>query len=77
MSRLTVRKLDDDIIARLRFRAARRGVSMEEEVRSILRTAVSGPEHLGDLATEFFGPNHGIDLELQPRTPHNPPEFLE
>ncbi|MCY3778022.1 MAG: hypothetical protein OXH11_18755 [Candidatus Aminicenantes bacterium] len=77
MGSLSVRKLDDHVIARLRIRAARRGVSMEEEVRSILRTAVSGPERLGDLATELFSPNHGVDLELQPRTPHAPPKFLE
>jgi plasmid stability protein len=63
MGNLSIKKLDDDIIARLRLRAARRGVSMEEEVRSILRTAVSGPERLGDLATELFGPNHGVDLD--------------
>ena len=77
MGNLSIKKLDDDIIARLRLRAARRGVSMEKEVRSILRTAVSCPERLGDLATELFGPNHGVDLELQPRTPHVPPNILE
>ena len=77
MGSLSVRNLDDRIISRLRVRAARRGVSMEEEVRSILRIAVSSPKRLGDLALELFGPNHGVDLDLQPRTPHSPPKFLE
>ena len=36
MASLTVRKLDDDLKARLRLRAARNGRSVEDEVRSIL-----------------------------------------
>lgn len=40
MAQFTVRKLDDDVKARLQERAARRGVSMEEEVRCLLRQAV-------------------------------------
>jgi AraC-like DNA-binding protein len=28
------------------------------------------PERLNDLARECFGPNHGIELELPPREPH-------
>ncbi len=39
MASLTVRKLDDDLKARLRLRAARNGRSVEDEVRSILRDA--------------------------------------
>lgn len=37
MATLTIRKLPDDIHGRLRLRAARRGRSMEAEVREILR----------------------------------------
>lgn len=37
MATLTIRKLPDDLHARLRLRAARRGRSMEAEVREILR----------------------------------------
>jgi antitoxin FitA len=40
MSRLIVRDLEDDVIARLNRRAARHGCSMVEEVRRILRNAV-------------------------------------
>jgi plasmid stability protein len=38
---LYVRNLDDDLIARLRRRAARHGRSMEAEHREILRQALS------------------------------------
>ena len=71
MPSLSVRKIDEDVYERLRVRAAQHGVSMEEEVRQILRLAVAAPERLGDLALEYFGPN-GVELELPPREPHDP-----
>jgi len=40
-STITVRNLDDDIKQALRERAAKRGVSMEQEVRAILREATT------------------------------------
>jgi plasmid stability protein len=42
MAQLLVRKLDDDVKAKLRRRARRHGRSTEEEVREILRNAVRG-----------------------------------
>lgn len=42
MASLTVRKLDDDLKAALRLRAARHGRSVEDEVRVILREAAEG-----------------------------------
>ena len=42
MAQLIVRKIEDEVVARLRQRAARRGVSTEEEHRRILREAVIG-----------------------------------
>ncbi len=71
MASLSVRKIDDDVYERLRIRAAQRGVSMEEEVRRILRRAVAAPERLGDLALEYFGAK-GAELKLPPRKPHHP-----
>jgi plasmid stability protein len=68
---LSVRKIDTDVYERLRVRAAKHGVSMEEEVRQILRRAVSAPERLGDLAMECFA-TYGVELELSPRKPHEP-----
>ena len=75
----SIRKLDEEAAARRRARAANRGVSMEEEVRSILRRSVSAPKRLTDPATEIFGPNHGIDLDpaLPTRVPHPPPDLLD
>lgn len=43
MSALTVRNIDDDVKLALRRRAAEHGVSVEQEVRSILK-AVALPE---------------------------------
>ena len=75
MPGLSVRKLDDETLSRLRVRAARNGVSMEEEARRILKEAVGAPERLGDLALRIFGPGHGVDLSLPERTPHEPPDL--
>lgn len=72
MANISVRKVDDDTIRRLREQAARHGVSMEEEVRRILQRAVSAPGRLGDLALETFGPEHGVELDLPGHAPHEP-----
>jgi plasmid stability protein len=40
MATLTVRNLDDDVVRRLRIRAAERGRSAEAEHREILRAAL-------------------------------------
>lgn len=77
MASLSVRKLDEETLARLRVRAARHGVSMEEEARRILREAVSAPERLGDLAQQLFGPEHGVDLALPAHAPHPPLDLSE
>lgn len=39
MANLTVRNIEDDVKSALRLRAARKGVSVESEVRDILRAA--------------------------------------
>lgn len=77
MAILSVRKLDDDVLNRLRVRAAQHGVSMEEEARQILRRAVAAPDRLGDLAVQFFGSEYGVDLDLPAQPPHEPLEFSE
>ena len=48
---------------------------MEEEVRRILNRAVTAPERLGDIFLSHFGPENGVDLELPPREPHEPPDL--
>ena len=72
MASLSVRKLDEETLTRLRARAASHGVSMEEEARRILKEAVSAPERLGDLALQMFGAHYGLDLELAEHVPHAP-----
>ena len=76
MASLSVRKIDDDVYERLRIRAAQHGVSMEEEVRRILKRAVAAPARLGDLALEYFG-DDGVELALPHREPHDPMTFGE
>lgn len=44
MTSLTIRNVDDATKQRLRMRAARHGVSMEEEVRRILKEALHSAE---------------------------------
>ena len=70
MASLSVRGIEDETYRRLRVRAAENDVSIEEEVRRILKRAVAAPERLGDLAIEYFGPDHGVELDLPEREPH-------
>lgn len=72
MASLSVRKIDDEVYQRLKERAAAHGVSTEEEARRILRDAVVTPERIGDLARRLFGPDHGAELEVPRRRPHEP-----
>ncbi|MFT4940315.1 MAG: plasmid stability protein [Paraglaciecola sp.] len=76
MPSLSVRKIDEDTMQRLRMQAAKHGASVEEEVRQILKRAVSTPENLGDLAVKLFSPAYGNDeLILPERETHEPMSF--
>ena len=46
MSSITIRNLEDSLKANLRLRAARHGLSMEQEVRNILQTTLSAESGL-------------------------------
>ena len=70
MANLSVRNLDDDLVARLKRRAARHGRSAEAEVRDILRRALSG-----EAEVDF----ESLAAELRALTagrPHTPAEEL-
>ena len=71
MASLTVRNLDDGLKRLLRIRAAENGRSMEEEVREILRKALtmsaSTPDDLATAIRARFEPLGGIELDLPPR----------
>jgi len=77
MSNISIRKLDDDVVRLLRIRAATKGLSMEEEIRRILKDSVSAPERIGDLAVKTFGESHGIELPANQYSGHEPIEFQE
>lgn len=68
---LSVRNLDDDLILRLKRRAARHGRSAEAEHREILRQALSGEAEASfeDLAAEF--------RRLTSGRRHTPTEILQ
>jgi plasmid stability protein len=74
MASLTIRNLEDSTKAQLRLQAARHGRSMEEEVRSILRQAVTGSppqpsrEGVGSRIQAHFARLGGMELELPKRT---------
>ena len=58
MAQIVVRNLDDDVMAKLQYRARRHGRSTEEEVQEILRNAVRNEpkkiERLGKSLSDLF-----------------------
>lgn len=72
MANISVRRIDNETMERLRQRASQHGISMEEEVRRILQHAVSAPDRIGDVALEMFGPAHGVDIDLPEHDRHEP-----
>ena len=73
MASLSIRKLDEETMGRLKRQAAAHGVSMEEEARRILRTGVESREGLGDLAVRIFGPSYGKTAFEPPVREHGDP----
>ena len=71
MASMSIRNLDDELVARLKRRAARHGHSAEAEVREILRQSLSADEEVSfdDLAAELRalteGRKHTPAEELQ------------
>jgi plasmid stability protein len=79
---ITVRKVPEYVKQALRVRAARRGRSLEEEVRQILVRAASegDPARPTNLAAEIAAitdPLGGIELEIPKREPPRPPPGFE
>lgn len=79
MPSITIRNLDKSLKECLRVRAARHGRSMEEEARVILKTSLAPkkkPRTMADAFRAWFGPQHGIDIELPARQLiSEPPDF--
>jgi plasmid stability protein len=71
MTSITIHNLDDDLKARLYLRATRHGLSVEEEVRRILRQTLNEPlqaKGLGSKIHRRFSALGGADLELPVRS---------
>ncbi|MER2566237.1 MAG: plasmid stabilization protein [Myxococcaceae bacterium] len=80
MATLTIRNLDEAVKRRLRVRAAEHGRSMEEEVREILREAVSEGQAGTDLAASIrarVAGLGGVELELPAREPVREPPLVD
>lgn len=82
MSSITIRNLDDSLKASLRLRAARHGLSMEQEVRNILQaTLTAEPEvtqglRFAQRINQRFKGLGGDDLAVIERRPARPlPQF--
>lgn len=76
MASLSVRKLEQEVYNKLRVRAAKHGVSMEEEVRQIISQVVNSPDSINDVFNKYFGEKRGIDLKLlSEKKPHDPMDF--
>ncbi len=74
MASLSVRRLDGEVIRRLKIRARRDGLSVEETVRRILADAVVDEEPVGAMIRRIIG-DEGIDFELPAREVEEPIDF--
>jgi plasmid stability protein len=76
MSNLNLKKLGTKAYKQLRLRAAKHGVSMEEEAMQIINSAVLAPEKISEVFQEHFGHKNGVDLDIpNQRKPHEPMSF--
>ena len=74
MANLSIRRLEDETLRRLKARAKRDSLSLEETVRRILRAAVVDEVPLGTAIRRIVGTG-GIDLELPNREIDSPIDF--
>ncbi len=82
MATLTIRGLDEALKTRLRLEGARRGWSMEETARQILRRALMTPDgEQGGLASrvhQYCMEADAFDLDLPSRSaPRSAPDLLD
>jgi len=75
MASITVRNIEDGTKQQLRLRAALKGHSLEEEVRTVLRDAASAREpdprasNLYDDIRKLVEPHGGFDIPVPDRQP--------
>jgi antitoxin FitA len=77
MTSITIRNLDESLKAALRVQAATHGRSMEDEARTILRTALNKqptpPANLAAAIRARFAPIGGVELPEVARGPMREP----
>lgn len=74
MATVIIRGIDDDLKIKLRRRAARKGVSMEQELRTIVSSALNRietdeEEHPATTIQRLVGKYGGVDEVTFPRLP--------
>jgi plasmid stability protein len=80
MASMTIRNLDEKLKARLRVQAAKHGRSMEDEVRDILRSALSTAASRPNLVKSIrrrIEPLGGVELQIAPREPMREPSGFD
>ena len=71
---LTIRNVEDDIKKQLKIVAAQNGVSLEDELRRVVRQAAMRPRkamqftNLYDAIRDLVEPHGGFDLDIPPRS---------
>lgn len=79
MANITIRDLPGPTKESLRVQAAKSGISLEAYARHILQKASRSDfflqPNIVDLASKYFGPKHGVDLDLPSR--HSTREQVE
>lgn len=80
MGSILIRNVDERLKQKLRLRAAKRGRSMEDEARDILRAALAkesqAPRNLYESIRRRIEPLGGVDLpRLPPEPVRDPPKF--
>jgi plasmid stability protein len=79
---ILVRRIDEELKARLRVQAAQHGRSMEEEAREILKAGLTLERqkrpNLAESIRSRFAPLGGVDLMPPPREPaRRPPKLVK
>ena len=74
MASLSVRRLDDEVFRRLKMRAQRDGLSVEEAVRRVLAEAVVDVEPVGAMIRRIIG-DDAVDFDLPAREVDDPIDF--
>jgi plasmid stability protein len=79
MASITIRRLDESVKERLKKRAARHGVSMEEEARELLKVGVNTQDSgqaMVDSIRRLVAPVGGIEFpDVRRELARDPPTF--